>query len=124
MYEIFCYRFPSPFKTNQRKSKMAKINRGMNFVESHKFFLCSNFYMATLINDMSAQPAFMYSFDYLSGSKSNRTISRSFKSLACQAAGKSLTSTVSTLAMQRMSLMVLFNYILKIPPKTLLELEL
>ena len=63
--------------------------------------------MATLINDMSAQPAFMYSFDYLSGSKSNRTISRSFKSLACQAAGKSLTSTVSTLAMQRMSLMVL-----------------
>ena len=106
-----------PFKTNQRKPEMAKINRKMNFVESHKFFLCSNFCMATLINDMSAQPAFMYSFDYLSGSKSNRSSSRSFKSLACQAAGKSLTSTVSTLAMQKMSLMVLFLSILKIPPK-------
>ena len=56
--------------------------------------ICSNFYFATLVNDNSAQPAFMYSFDYLSGWKSNRIMSKSF------------TSFMTTLAMRRMSVMV------------------
>ena len=41
--------------------------------------ICSNFYFATLVNEMSAQPAFIYSFEYLSGWNSNRNTGAFFQ---------------------------------------------
>jgi hypothetical protein len=41
--------------------------------------ICSNFYFAALVNEMSAQPAFMYSFEYLSGWNSNRNTGAFFQ---------------------------------------------